>query len=101
MHTAATIDKMDGPTATHPFAPVQFPRSEAETKLKFCDPSGKGAQGAPEVSRVCEISITSPAGLEGWKIKQIEHIEEVGPHFQVRRFSQMQEMRQPRLFHQT
>ena len=85
----------------HPFAVVHSARLEAEAKLKLCDPSGKGAQGAPEVSRVCEISITSPAGLEGWKIEQIEHIEEVGPHFQVRRFSQMQETRQPRLLHQT
>ena len=92
--------QMDGPPAAHPLLEFHA-RLEAESELKLCDPSGKGAQGAPEISRISEIRVAPPAGLKRRKIENIEDVEEVGPDFQVCGFAEMQETWQPRLLDQT
>jgi hypothetical protein len=65
------------------------PRLEAEPELKLCDPSGKGAEGAPKVSCVCEIGVASTTRLKRRQVKNVEEIEEVGPNFQVSGFAEM------------
>jgi hypothetical protein len=91
---------MDGPTDSPSIARFRR-KSETKSKLKLGDPSCKGAQGTPEVSCVCEIGIAPPAGLEGRKVENVEDVEEVGSNFEVRRLTQMQKTRQPRLLYDT